>query len=180
VEQSVWTWSDRSGRPHDLGRFPCLWRRVLDHSPQLAAEVYGPAVEPGESPRNWQELHRLLVGVAALWGPADAAGVQHFVAHRHPVPRHLNDLWLFTAILVRDGELGVSIENPWAGPVVVARSLRAFLASQALSDCRDAVRHHRCEHCNEWHPLFREGARFCSSVCRNEANRAAKQLEGTV
>ena len=84
MEQSAWTWRDAAGRPYQLDRISCAWRRAADRTPAAAAAQFGPVTAPGEGPEYWTELHGILAPLTTLWEP-DTDGVERFI----PVPGSL-------------------------------------------------------------------------------------------
>jgi hypothetical protein len=135
--------------------------------------VYGPCVEPGEPADYWAELHARLAGVAALWGKADAAGVESFTGRLGlPSSPAIEALGDYTSELLRNREMTVRMHYPWSSPAVAHTTLRAYLACQALNQAEFAARHHRCARCSEWHEVLRNTGKFCGSACRNEKARS--------
>jgi hypothetical protein len=173
VDEIAWTWPDSTGRLYQPGTIPALWRRVLDLTAAEATARYGAAVAPDEPPTHWQELLALLDGVARLWASGEIDGMEIFTAAGVlPVPGATFELQHYLVSLLRADEFVVRPSFDRLEISAVSRTLRAHLARRAAYDVRIAVRHHRCDWCREWHPMFRTGARFCSSTCRNLAHVA--------
>lgn len=175
-EQAAWTWRDGAGQPYRLDRISCAWRRAASRTPEAAAALFGAAAYPGEPATYWQELLGVLVPLTTLWRIDPEDGVARFdaIVGAEPAPQPVHQLVEYLRTLAK-AEIEVRMRGNWAAPELVPVTLRAMLASEALTYARNGLRHHRCEQCGEWHLVLRAGARFCSSACRNEANRAGKQ-----
>jgi hypothetical protein len=184
MEQSVWTWIAADGQQYQPGRIPTLWRRIVDRTPEECTGWLGPAAwlpvgghASAEPLSSWGSLHALLGKVATLWQPlAGSEGLEHLAtAGWQPVaPWALFELQNALSVMVRAKEFEVRLSADRLDVEAVPLTLRAHLIQRCAYDVRVAVRHHRCAWCNEWHPVFRSGARFCSSICRNEAHRAGQ------